>query len=333
MSSRTSSPTSTARRRWGHRFPGSDGAGPTTISASPALSTAFQACIKRTSMPAGSASWSATAGCPIPASSRSWKPTTAFRSATGGRRPTISSLSTRLTIAIGVQCRSSARGCEPSSNSAANQSVFPTSQEPAFPLLHRLPRLNAHLFRDPRDDAALLVDRRGELGRPPWADQLAGAQKARPDGWIAGDLADVGGNPLANVFGHVAGAEQANQAVECQRRKARLLDGRDGRLIGDMHAIADGEDLGFAGLHMGPHNRKRSPIKLDAPLTDVGGGLNGVAIGHFGHFEIGFPQERGEKKIADSSRGCPVEPARLLAHEAHQLSERADLQARRRRDD
>jgi hypothetical protein len=56
--------------------------------------------------------------------------TTAFRSATGGSRPTISSLSTRPKTAVAVQCRSSARGQGPGFDGFAPAASVSTSRSP-----------------------------------------------------------------------------------------------------------------------------------------------------------------------------------------------------------
>src|SRR5262249_756147 len=107
-------------------------------------------------------------------------------------------------------------------------------------LLRLLRRLYPHLLGDCCDDSALLIDGCRESGRPPWAHKVAGTQKARPDGGIAGHLADIGGNPLATIFGHVARTEQSHQSVISQRSETCLFDGRDGGLIGNAHAVTDG---------------------------------------------------------------------------------------------
>ena len=81
------------------------GDAPTTHSAWPASSTASRPRMRPISMPAASASRSATACCRIPGSSRSSKPITSFRCSTGRRRSIISSSPIRPTTAIAVRFR------------------------------------------------------------------------------------------------------------------------------------------------------------------------------------------------------------------------------------
>jgi hypothetical protein len=195
-----------------------------------------------------------------------------------------------------------------------------------------LRRLDPHLFCDRRDDGTLRIDGCRKFGRPSRADQLARGQQARADGGIARSLRDIGGDPLADVPGHLVRTEQPNQAVIGQRGKTRFLRGRNVRAIRDVHAVADGKQLERACFQVGPHDRESAPVELDAPFGGIGRRLDGIAIGHLGHLELGVLQEGLEQKITESRRGCPIELARLRAEEADEIRQRSDFQARRRND-
>src|SRR5579862_5491722 len=88
---------------------------------------------------------------------------------------------------------------------------------PAFPL-HRI---DAKLLGKVGDLGALLVDRFAEFFRPADIGELTRNGEAVLDGRID-DRADVGGDALAQIERHSCRPKQSDQAVDGQRRVARL---------------------------------------------------------------------------------------------------------------
>src|ERR1051325_10208471 len=86
----------------------------------------------------------------------------------------------------------------------------------------------AEQLGDRRDLGALLRDRFRKFLAVTGADDLGGRRHALNDLWVLGDLAYVGGDPIAGGLRHFRGCEIAYQSIEFERGVSLLQRPRHG---------------------------------------------------------------------------------------------------------